>query len=250
MALSNVLSKNVAEPYARMSRLLTATESLIATVKRNYLYLVEAGTEAEVLANARAELKASLRTYVDIMERYYGVDRAYNVSDDLLDLFIEDAKLVTANDFKTLLNENGAYSDTNVTVSAEDLEGFIRGTVDLGDLSVKDLHDAFKAYLNATVNAAKKLVDFDTLVSIANSNLSVATDSANSSHATGVSATATENTSKYSVDNSVVMVTYGQDMKTAYKSLLLNFNDYAIQVTVDGVTYTVDGYGYVVIMHQ
>ena len=45
-------------------------------------------------------------------------------------------------------------------------------------------------------------------------------------------------------------MTYGDDMNTPYKSLILNFNDYAVQVTVDGTTYTVSGYEYIVLMHN
>jgi len=56
--------------------------------------------------------------------------------------------------------------------------------------------------------------------------------------------------SKYTIDSSVVLVTYGEDMNTPYKSLILNFNDYAVQVTVNGVTYTVGGYEYIILMHN
>ena len=58
--------------------------------------------------------------------------------------------------------------------------------------------------------------------------------------------------SKYSVDNNVVAVTYGDyadAVAVAYKTLLLNFNDYTVQTTYNGVTYTIGAYDYVVIMH-
>lgn len=54
---------------------------------------------------------------------------------------------------------------------------------------------------------------------------------------------------KYAVDNNVIAVTYGADMKTAYKTLLLNFNDYAIKTTYNGISYTIEAYGYVVIKY-
>ena len=54
--------------------------------------------------------------------------------------------------------------------------------------------------------------------------------------------------SKYSIDNALVKVTYGEK-NAPYKSLILNFNDYAVQTTVDGVTYTIAAYGYVVLYH-
>ena len=55
--------------------------------------------------------------------------------------------------------------------------------------------------------------------------------------------------SKYAVDNNVVAVTYGDNKDTPYKTLLLNFNDYTIKTTYNGITYTIVAYDYVVIMH-
>ena len=50
----------------------------------------------------------------------------------------------------------------------------------------------------------------------------------------------------------MIAVTYGEDKRdpsTYYKTLLLNFNDYTVQTTYNGVTYTIAAYEYVVIMH-
>ena len=55
---------------------------------------------------------------------------------------------------------------------------------------------------------------------------------------------------KYSVDNSVTAVTYGTEMGNAYKTLLLNFNDYAVKTTFNGINYTIEAYGYVVITYN
>lgn len=55
---------------------------------------------------------------------------------------------------------------------------------------------------------------------------------------------------KYSVDNNVVAVTYGAEMGDAYKTLLLNFNDYAVKTTFNGINYTIEAYGYVVITYN
>ena len=54
---------------------------------------------------------------------------------------------------------------------------------------------------------------------------------------------------KYSIDNKVVLVTFGDSKDAPYKSFILNFNDYAVQTTHNGVTYTIEGYGYVVIYY-
>ena len=53
---------------------------------------------------------------------------------------------------------------------------------------------------------------------------------------------------KYAVDNSVVLVTYGEK-NTPFKSIILNFNDYAVTTVVDGTTYHVAAYDYVIIYH-
>ena len=53
---------------------------------------------------------------------------------------------------------------------------------------------------------------------------------------------------KYAIDNNSVLVTYGENGQ-AFKSLILNFNDYTVQTTFNGVIYTIEEYGYVVIYH-
>ena len=53
---------------------------------------------------------------------------------------------------------------------------------------------------------------------------------------------------KYALDNNLVLVTYGE-YDQPFKSLILNFNDYAVQTTYNGNTYTIEEYGYVVIYY-
>ena len=47
----------------------------------------------------------------------------------------------------------------------------------------------------------------------------------------------------------VIAVTYGTLKGEAYKTMLLNYNNYAINVTYDGVSYTIPAYGFVTIKH-
>ena len=58
----------------------------------------------------------------------------------------------------------------------------------------------------------------------------------------------------YITDNSVVSVTYGDidanGHKTAYKTFILNYNNFAVRVTYGGVVYTVAANGYVVVPVQ
>jgi sRNA-binding protein len=62
----------------------------------------------------------------------------------------------------------------------------------------------------------------------------------------------TEVSNKYLPDGDIVLVTYGEPGQkfgdAGTKSLILNFNDYAIRTTLEnGMTYTIEAYGYVVI---
>ncbi|MBQ3057239.1 MAG: hypothetical protein IJC95_07130, partial [Clostridia bacterium] len=60
----------------------------------------------------------------------------------------------------------------------------------------------------------------------------------------------TDTSYKYAVDSEIVYVTYGDfenGAPVAYKSLILNFNDYAVTTEVDGVIYNIAAYDYVVI---
>ena len=61
---------------------------------------------------------------------------------------------------------------------------------------------------------------------------------------------------RYHVDNNqIVLVTYGDrdaatHAKTATKSFILNYNNFAVTVNYDNVTYTIPSGGYVVIYHN
>jgi hypothetical protein len=62
-------------------------------------------------------------------------------------------------------------------------------------------------------------------------------------------------TNRVTVDNNqIVLVTYGDrdqktHQKTPYKSLILNYNNFAVRVEYEGVVYTIESGDYVVIYH-
>ena len=58
--------------------------------------------------------------------------------------------------------------------------------------------------------------------------------------------TEAEDVSKYMTEN-IVVVTYGNDDGSAYKTIILNYNDYYISVEYDGIEYTIPAYEFVVI---
>jgi hypothetical protein len=63
-----------------------------------------------------------------------------------------------------------------------------------------------------------------------------------------------EESSRYvSNDGRIVSVTYGDKNAdgsySAYKTFILNYNNFSVSVEYDGVTYTIPAYGYVIVMH-
>ena len=54
--------------------------------------------------------------------------------------------------------------------------------------------------------------------------------------------------SRYSADN-IVAVTYGTLDGEAYKTMLLNYNNYMVTLVYNGIRYTIPAYGFVVIKH-
>ena len=57
-----------------------------------------------------------------------------------------------------------------------------------------------------------------------------------------------EDESKYlSDDGRIVAVTYGADDGNSYRTFVLNYNNFSVSVTYDGVNYTIPAFGYVVI---
>ena len=58
-----------------------------------------------------------------------------------------------------------------------------------------------------------------------------------------------EEISKYTTEN-IVVVTYGNDDNTPYKSIILNYNNYSVKVVYEGIEYTIDPYQFVVINYK
>jgi hypothetical protein len=56
-----------------------------------------------------------------------------------------------------------------------------------------------------------------------------------------------EEYSRYSTEN-IVAVTYGNDDGSAYKTIILNYNNYTIRIVYDNIEYTIPAYEFVTIM--
>ncbi len=53
--------------------------------------------------------------------------------------------------------------------------------------------------------------------------------------------------SRYDTEN-IVAVTYGDDVNNPYKTVILNYNNYTVNIVYDGVEYTIPAYEFVVVM--
>ena len=201
-----------------------------------------ADTDEDVLVAARDQLSTLIDNYFSILQAYHGVNRTYQNLDAAKAQFIDDSTLITAADLRALT----VYEETLVTVSEADLDAFLFGDFAFENGSVNAIFDAYTALLKKSV----KNIDLKALAKALKDSTSNKIDTAVKPNNSVITGNASTSGSKYTIDSSVVLVTYGEDMNTPYKSLILNFNDYAVQVTVNGVTYTVGGYEYIILMHN
>ncbi|MBE6594212.1 MAG: hypothetical protein E7644_00285 [Ruminococcaceae bacterium] len=242
VSFTKLLSACVAEPYAKLENLFSDAEKLISVAKGNYNNLLGADTDEDVLATARDQLSTLIDNYFSILQAYHGVNRTYQNLDAAKAQFIDDSTLITAADLRALT----VYEETLVTVSEADLDAFLFGDFAFENGSVNAIFDAYTALLKKSV----KNIDLKALAKALKDSTSNKIDTAVKPNNGVIIGNASTSGSKYTIDSSVVLVTYGEDMNTPYKSLILNFNDYAVQVTVNGVTYTVGGYEYIILMHN
>ncbi len=216
-ALTLALTTNVAQPMAELVAMRAVIDELVSSANDNCNYLISVGAESTVI-------DAALDVLEDINDTYAAIVAAYGTKDDQ---FTYD---------HSLFNDVTAYAD----VSVEDL-------IKLYDCALVEAQIGIKLVAEGIEDVQKDGGIVDKLA------MKLEIKSEPVAENTVVSSTTTS-TSKYAVDNEVVLVTYGDydanGNEVAYKSLILNFNDYAITTTVGGVVYNVNAYDYVVIMHN
>ena len=217
--------------------------------------------KTQILAKARTNMEASIRAYAALLD---AVDsRTVTVSDEAIAAYIDGNN--TAIDALVL-----GYEGEVVSVSDAELENFIFGTLandaKFAGIGAEELYDAIVRQLRA--DGLYEAMKLDELLANAMERLVNVSEEEPEEEETPDAPVETPDApaegegeegaevvvpdapkDKYSVGNNVVAVTYGADMGNAYKTLLLNFNDYAIKTTYNGVNYTIEAYGYVVIYH-
>ncbi len=273
-ALSALLNAYVITPYANMLNAMQEAKDTIVKAKTGYDLMKSNNVNDQIMTDALASLQAAIAEYVALLN---GVEtKDYVLSDAGRDAYINgtDSSIEA-------LEAQMTVSGTTVEVGAAELEAFLFGDTELDlhdveNIGWKQIYEAIIAGLIADGyydpnDAANSLINVEALLRYAQTgttpeppaNEDGGDDEGNGSTEDGGEAgeggedeepeaeavTPDPPKSKYAVDNNVVAVSYGESKTDVYKTLLLNFNDYTIQTTYNGVTYTIAAYGYVVIMH-
>lgn len=217
-ALKTYVVKNVAEVYKQA---LNATKEILAA-KAGYNFLKEAADiDAQLIAEARANLVATIDQFAAI----YGVLMDQTFTFDATP-WIDDA------------NDNDVGSLVQIITAGAGAPGSDSLTMVLVDLQSELTGAGLSINLNAMLGEEMAKLPTDNITYTPIVIAPVELESTQS---------ATVN--KYKVDNNVVAVTYGESRNELTKTLLLNFNDYTIRTTYNGVTYTIAAYDYVVIKY-
>ncbi len=242
---------------------LKDAETLVVNAKNAYDLLREdyenasaedKGAKKQILDVARVNLINALRAYEALLDA--ADDRVAAISDSAIDAYVDG----TVADISAL---TVSYEGKATSVAAEDLEGFV---FDGGMTASKYKTLGAEAIFAALCELLKAdglytAIDVDTLIANASKTPEPEVPAPeeptpDEGEGEGDGELTEEDIvvpdapkDKYAVDNNVVAVTYGSEMGTAYKTLLLNFNDYAIKTTYNGVNYTIEAYGYVVITY-
>ena len=227
---------------------LKQAQQLVVSSKQNYDMLVAAGVTEQILVEAKANLVAVIENYEAVLNAYFSCDLTID-GEDALD-YIDGADAAIENLVITY-----AVGQTEITVDSTDVLAYVlgQGTV-TGNYAEIGVEGAYKAIVDAliatgyyTVGDSSSKIDVEALWNSKNAPATPTTPGSGEGSGENVENVAQSN--KYVVDNNVVAVSYGESAKELYKTLLLNFNDYTIQTTYNGQTYTIEAYGYVVIKY-
>ncbi len=252
-ALYAVLTEKVAQPLAQMVAINRSIDVVLEEAKAHYNYLVENSGDAQKIADARAQLSAIIDDYVAIRDLYLGT-QSVTLDATAKESFINATDKTAAADLgltvdasmREVVNEVLAVGSVNIIRYTHDINrtAFLDGTLYNG-VGVETLMMLFTLAMNGD-NINMRLAE--TVNSLAGAL--VVKPQGN----TAVTDTKVDDSDyKYAIDNDIVYVSYGDyvnGVAVAEKSLILNFNDYAVTTTVDGIVYNIEAYGYAVIYHN
>ena len=235
------------------SNVLVAAQTVL-DAKAAYDYLVSVNAVSSVQAAAQQGVLDAVVAFEELATKYRGIPA--DLDETALGTFTSVEDLLNAVAFDTSVPQ-----DTIPTDRAS-LEAFIMGETDVAYNGI-GVEELYRAYVNLAIahglydpaNPEESWVNIAAIEASFNAPEGSEPDQGGGSTVGGgdtvVEETVVTN-SKYNIDGSIVLVTYGETGQkfgdAGTKSFILNFNDYAVQTTLsNGVTYTVEAYGYVVI---
>mgnify|MGYP000013531203 CR=1 FL=1 len=259
--LRNRLDSYLAMPMAQITAALRSAAENLSDAKAGYNTLLGCNADAQVLADARADFITALDRFAELYGVYYGTTGTFTEA-------TKEAYIAGNIETTDALLAGLVLADTATDVEDADLEAFLFGNDETIEAKYPVLGAAQleRAFLNMLIreglyNEADpegSAINYAALYQGRLDDITRPPEPEPDPVEPGPTEPGEGDDedvvipdppkSKYSIDNALVMVTYGEK-NAPYKSLILNFNDYAVQTTVNGVTYTIKGYGYVVIYY-
>ena len=250
--LSDQLRTYVINNYVGAKNALALAASTLVEAQEDYQKLIANNALQNLIDAARVGVENAVDAYVELLKVYRG--------NKTLTLDAAD-KAAFCNGTKTLEEMEAAIVSTkaDLVIDAADAEAFLfamDSATAMQYVADADLSAGVVATYNAYVDllvadglyvvgaSATSAIDFEKMLAAAQRP----TTGGGSGEEEEEEEIVVDNSAKYSIDNKIACVTYGEE-NTPYKTFILNFNDYAVQTTYNGVTYTIEAYGYVVIMH-
>ncbi len=262
--MTNAFTTLIARRSVNAAKALKLAEDALLAAKNGYDYLVANDAISQLVNEAEAALDKAVDAYVALLNEYRSEKVAISPENKLA--FVKGSEATIE-----ALRGKLTVTKTVADVSDADLAGFVFGTdAALSDkyegLGVEALANAFirqlieEGYYDPADPTASKINVAAILAAVSGETETVPTpppsEEEGGGNEGGTGGAEGEEVivpdppkDKYSLNQNLVLVTYGE-VGSPYKSFILNFNDYTVQTTVNGVIYTIESYGYVVIYHN
>ena len=238
---------NAVEPTLSLVKKDDETDAKYATRIKNALKILDADFEDRLpllVSEAKANSKrGQVPNYA--LESFLTEEEIETIGNELVNALIK-ALYATDEDRETLLPEVidylklCYYKEVLNRLSANELPVFHVSEIYSGTLYESAMDLKTLMYYFVTNNTSLTAKDIDDIIKTGGGMIDVDEEE--------------NETSRYlSDDGRIVSVTYGtknaDGSYSAYKTFILNYNNFSVNVEYNDVTYTIPAYGYVVVMH-
>ena len=238
---------NAVEPTLSLVKKDDETDAKYATRIKNALKILDADFEDRLpllVSEAKANSKrGQVPNYA--LESFLTEEEIETIGNELVNALIK-ALYATEEDRETLLPEVidylklCYYKEVLKRLSAHELPVFHVSEIYSGTLYESAMDLKTLMYYFATNNTSLTAKDIDDIIKTGGGMIDIDEEE--------------NETSRYlSDDGRIVSVTYGtknaDGSYSAYKTFILNYNNFSVNVEYNDVTYTIPAYGYVVVMH-